>query len=201
MSVDSFDMTETTAAKSDQQNYDDYVGGPRTVTIDFVERVGGDQPVSIHLIGYPGKPFKPSKTVRRLIVRGWGGDTSTYAGRRLRLYGDASVKFGGQAVGGIRVSHMSHIDKQFKVALTESKGKKRLFTVDPLPDEPQHAPGRDTPSIPRDGDVFALLTAKGCPPDQQLGYIADTLGRTITGPDDLTPADVALVTAALEAKP
>src|SRR5690606_24456309 len=32
------DITETTAPKSDQQNYEDYIGGPKTVTISEVKR-------------------------------------------------------------------------------------------------------------------------------------------------------------------
>ena len=189
------DLTESIAPKSDQLNAEDLLSGPRTFTIDKVERGTTEQPVNVHLVEFPGRPFKPSKTVRRLMVAGWGKDTAPYTGRRMTLYRDPTVRFGGQDVGGIRVSHMSHLDKPLKIALTTTRGKRALFTVAPLPDD---APTTHVTPAP---DVFTLLTAKGCPPDQQLGYIADTLGRTITGPDDLTPDDVALVTAALEAKP
>ncbi len=36
------------------------------------------------------------------------------------------------AVGGIRISHLSHIDKPITMALTATKGSKKLFTVHPL---------------------------------------------------------------------
>jgi hypothetical protein len=35
-------------------------------------------------------------------------------------------------VGGIRISHMSHIDRDVVMALTEKKGSKKPFTVKPL---------------------------------------------------------------------
>lgn len=126
------DVMETIAPKSDQQNYDDYVAGPKTVTVADVKLPGGDQPMHLHLVEFPGRPYKPAKSMRRVLVIVWGPDTSTWAGRKLTLYGDPDVKFGGQAVGGIRISHMSHIDKPVAVSLTVTRGKRAPFTVQPL---------------------------------------------------------------------
>jgi hypothetical protein len=42
-------------------------------------------------------------------------------------------------VGGIRVSHLSHIDKPLTLALTVSKGKRAPYVVKPLADEPAPA--------------------------------------------------------------
>jgi hypothetical protein len=44
----------------------------------------------VHLVEFPGRPFKPSKTVRRIMVAAWGPDASTYAGKRMTLYRDAA---------------------------------------------------------------------------------------------------------------
>lgn len=135
------DLSTTTQARSDQQNYDDYAGGiVRIVTISEVKKGSAEQPVEIHLVEFPSKPFKPAKTVRRVLVAAWGADSSVYAGRRMELYGDPTVKWAGQAVGGIRVSALSHIDKPIKVMLSESKGKRVPVTVKPLPDAPQPDP-------------------------------------------------------------
>jgi hypothetical protein len=60
-----------------------------------------DQPVSIHYEGGEGRPFKPCKTVRRIMVGVWGKDASKYVGRSMTLYRDPSVAFGGMQVGGI----------------------------------------------------------------------------------------------------
>lgn len=126
------DVMETIAPRSDQQNFDDYQAGPRTVTVADVKLPGGDQPMHLHLVEFPGRPYKPAKSMRRVLVNVWGPDTATWVGRKLTLYGDPDVKFGGQVVGGIRISHMSHIEKPVTVSLTVTRGKRAPFTVQPL---------------------------------------------------------------------
>lgn len=128
------DLTETIVPKSDQLNAEDLLTGPRTFTVADVKKGSAEQPVDIVLVEFPGRPFRPSKTVRRILVAAWGPDASTYTGRRMTLYRDPSVRFGGADVGGIRVSHLSHIDKPLSVALTVSRGKRQPFTVQPLPE-------------------------------------------------------------------
>lgn len=135
------DMTESIAPKSDQLNAEDLLTGPRTFTIAEVKRGTPEQPVDVHLLEFPGRPFKPSKTVRRIMVGAWGADASTYAGKRLTLYRDPAVRFGGMDVGGIRVSHMSGIDKPMTLVLSVSKGKRAPYVVKPLADDaPPAAP-------------------------------------------------------------
>lgn len=136
------DITSTTAPKSDQQNFDDYVSGPKTVTIADVKAGSTEQPVEIHLVEFPGRPYKPSKSMRRVLVASWGPEASTYVGRRMTLYGDPTVRFGGIAVGGIRISHLSHIDKPLTLALTVKRGSRAPFVVEPL-DIPKDTSGRD----------------------------------------------------------
>ena len=129
------DMTETIAPKSDQLNADDLIAGPRTVTVEKVTPGTPEQPVKIHLLEFPGRPFKPSKTVRRILVAAWGPDADVYSGRRMTLYRDATVRFGGSEVGGIRISHLSHIDRRLTLALTTTRGKRAPFVVEPLTEE------------------------------------------------------------------
>lgn len=131
------DIASTTEPKSDQQNFDDYIGGPKTVTVSEVKKGSAEQPVEIHLAEFPGRPFKPSKSMRRVLIACWGPEASTYAGRRMTLYGDPTVKFGGQDVGGIRISHLSNIDGEQTISLTVTRGKRAPFTVQPLPDDTQ----------------------------------------------------------------
>ena len=139
------DISEYLAANSNQLNYDEFLAGPKTVTVSEVKKGSAEQPVEVHLVEFPGKPFKPAKTVRRLLAKVWGTDASQWAGRRLTIYGDPEVRYGGKAVGGLRVSHVSHIDKPVEVLLTESRGKKRSHAVHPLvetaPDP--YAPSQD----------------------------------------------------------
>lgn len=132
-----FDISTTTAPRSDQQNFDDYVAGPRIVTITEVKRGTEEQPVEVHLAEFPGRPFKPAKSMRRVLVQAWGPDASQYAGRRMELVGDPTVKFGGAVVGGVRIARLSHIEKPMTMALTVSKGKRAPYVIKPLPDAPQ----------------------------------------------------------------
>ena len=128
------DITETTAPKSDQQNFDDYVAGPRTVTISEVTKGSVEQPVDIGLVEFPGRPYKPSKSMRRVLVAAWGPEASAYVGRKMTLFGDPTVKFGGQVVGGIKIAALSHIDKRMTLSLTTTRGKRAPFNVEPLAD-------------------------------------------------------------------
>lgn len=149
------DIAKAIEPRSDQQNYDDYVAGPRTVTVTEVDR-DKEQRVSIHLAEHPGRPFKPSKTNLRLIAQAWGTEAAAWTGRRMTLAGDPTVKFGGQQVGGIRVVALSHIDKPFTAALTATRGKRATYKVDALPDappqyaEPQPVPAFETVDEARD---------------------------------------------------
>ena len=48
---------------------------------------------------------------------------------RLTLYRNPDITFGGAKVGGIEISHMSHLDKPLTLALTRARGKRTPFTV------------------------------------------------------------------------
>ena len=129
-------LSSSIIAKSDQLNADDLMSGPKTFTVVEVKPGNDDQPVSIVLAEWPkGRPFKPSKTVMRILVHAWGEESDDWPpNARMTLFRDPDVKWAGQAIGGIRVKALSHIDKQMKIALQESKGKKTLHVVDPLPE-------------------------------------------------------------------
>ena len=125
------DLTKTIEAKSDQLNADDLLGGPKTIKITKVSLVSGDQPVLIHYEGDNKKPFKPSKSMMRVLIKGWGSDGDKYAGRTMTLYNDPTVKWAGQEVGGIRISHMSDLDGTLRMAIALTRGKKIPYTVLP----------------------------------------------------------------------
>lgn len=127
------DLSQTIAPRSDQLNADDLLTGPQTFTIENVTAGSQEQPVNIHLAEMPGRPYKPSKSMRRVLVQVWGAKGNEYVGRGLTLYRNPKIRFGGIEVGGIEISHMSHIENNVDVQLTESRTKKRWFTVQPLP--------------------------------------------------------------------
>ena len=152
------DITASTAPKSDQQNYDDYATTSRTVTITEVKAGSAEQPVEVHLAEFPGRPYKPSKSMRRVMVAAWGPEASNYTGRRLTLYGDPTVKFGGIALGGIKISHLSDIDKTLNLSLTASKGHRAPHTVEPLTEA---APPAEPSPEDRASKAVAWFSAKG----------------------------------------
>lgn len=125
-------LQDTIIAKSDQLNADDLITGPRTLEITSVDVKPGDQPVSIHYRGENGHPYKPSKTMRRILVALWGSDGAAYVGKSLVVFRDPEIKFGGMAVGGIVISHASHIAEPLQIALAVTKGKKKIYVVEPL---------------------------------------------------------------------
>lgn len=151
------DITKTTEPRSDQQNFDDYVAGPKTVTVTEVKAGSAEQPVELHLAEYPGRPFKPGKSMRRVLIACWGPEASAYVGRKMTLYGDPDVRFGGQTVGGIRIGALSNLDGPKTIQLTVTRGKRAPFIVQPLT-PPKDTSGRDwlTELTEANGDPEAI---------------------------------------------
>lgn len=126
------DISGTLAPKSDQLDYEDMLAGERTFTIKAVRRgPSAEQPVQIDLAEFD-RPWRPGKTMRRVLVAVWGADASEYVGRQVTLYGDPTVRFGGIAVGGTRIKAVSHIDKPAAVMLMVSRGKRQEYVVQPI---------------------------------------------------------------------
>lgn len=134
------DMSVTIVPRSDQKNADDLISGPLTIKVTEVRITAGDQPVSIDYAGSDGRPYKPCKSMRRILVEAWGNDSAAYIGRSMTLVRDPTVRFGKDEVGGIRISHLSHIDGPMRVALTVTKGKRAPYSVQPLVGGPAAPP-------------------------------------------------------------
>lgn len=126
------DLSPSIVPKSDQLNADDLMAGPITVTIQEVKQGNPEQPVDVVLVEYPGRAYRPSKSMRRVMVNAWGPESSTYTGRQLTLYRNPDITFGKEKVGGIEISHLSHIDAPVTIALTRTRGTRKGFTVEPL---------------------------------------------------------------------
>ena len=118
-------LPDDLAAKSDQLNADDLMA-PVTVTIVACKRgATPEQPWNLHMREFPGKPFRPCKTMRRLLVHAWGEPSPEWLGRSLQLYRDADVRFGDAAVGGIRIAALSHLRGPIVATLTAKRGGKK----------------------------------------------------------------------------
>lgn len=133
------DISDTLAPNGDQLDAIELAGGPRIFTISDVSKGNAEQPVNVHLAEFP-RPWRPGKSMRRVLAACWGTDASVWVGRRVELFLDPEVTFGKDKPGGTRVSRLSHIDAPKRVPLLVARGKSAIFTVDPLPDAPATDP-------------------------------------------------------------
>lgn len=123
------DLSRTIIPKSDQLNFEDVQSVGITAEIKSVRAGNSEQPVWINLVGFDGRPYKPSKSMRRVLIGGWGSDGHSWVGKSLTLIGDPTVKFGGVAVGGIKIQAMSHVEGDFSMMLSVSRGKRAEHRV------------------------------------------------------------------------
>ena len=125
-------LRDTIEPKSDQINYDDCIAGPIVDKVVNLAMGTPDQPVIVRLEKH--RDYKPCKSMRRVLIAAWGDQGRLWIGKSLTLVGDPSVRFGGVEVGGIRISHLSGIDKPMTIKLTTARSKRSDYTVQPMKD-------------------------------------------------------------------
>lgn len=155
MSRDVSNLSSTIIPKADQLVAEQLLGGPITVTVTGVTWGSEEQPVVIHFDGDDGRPFKPCKTMRKLLIFAWGDDGHKWVGKAMTLYQDPNVTYAGKKVGGVRISHLSDIDGDIQVSLTATKGKKETVLVKVL----IRTKGRIDASCDREALILSLEEA------------------------------------------
>ena len=161
------DIRAAIQPRSDQLNYEDFVSGPAVLTIERTEDYRdekGQARVAIHMVEYPGRPFKASKTNVKLLAIAWGEDDTDWPGRRVQLSADPTVTFGGKAVGGIRVTAVSHLPQRFTAKLSVARGKKKDFPVEILPDVPPIP--EDVQTLAQYQDYYRHRAQNGAAPEE-----------------------------------
>lgn len=123
-------LRDTVAPKSDRRNADDFLAGSETVKIIAVKRGDAESPVAVHLEN--SKPWYPCKSMRRILIAAYGDNGGDWIGKSMTLYCDPAVRFGGVAVGGIRIAALSHIESDIAISLTTTRGKRSPYTVKKL---------------------------------------------------------------------
>lgn len=182
------DVLKSIVPKSDQLNADDLLAGPVTVRVTDVRKGDAEQPIVIVLDG-DRQPYKPCKSMRRLIVSIWGDRPKDWIGKKLKLFCDPNVKWAGVKVGGIRIAAMSGITERRSIMLTVARGKRTECFVDPLPDQPEEV----KQAIAAKQDYVAKVS-KGTIStwDQFASWVSVAVDR----PEIKTGADLGMLTAA-----
>ncbi|MDT0171044.1 hypothetical protein [Pseudarthrobacter sp. BRE9] len=165
-------MKITAEPRSDQWNAEDFLQGPRVFAIAGVKNGAAEQKYDIDLAG-ESRVWRPPLTMLRVLLTAWGDDSDAWVGRRVQLFHDPNVRFGKEAVGGIRIAALSHLDGPLNLKLTATRGKRVTYTVQPLPDAPALAPGEipelvatNTAKAAADGTIdayHAYLAEQGAP--------------------------------------
>ena len=171
------DIRKTVEPKSDQLNFDDLIDSEKDITVTDVRLMkSDDQPVAVHYEGDDGRPFKPCKSMRRVLIALWGSKADEWRGRSMRLYGDPSVKFGGSAVGGIRISHMTDIDGEKSLMLTVTRARRAEYKVKPM-DPPKRKPLPDEVFKDKLPAIKALIGDGKSTPEQAITSLQKHYGE------------------------
>lgn len=176
------DMTESIAPKSDQLNAADLLTGPRTFTIESVTKGNREQPFNFHLREVPRRPYRPSLTMRRVMVMVWGKDPTQYIGSQLTLFRNPEITFGAEKTGGIEISHMTGLEKTKTMVLPASRGKFRRVTVEPL----TVAVNSPEPTISAQqwDEIYSAAQAAGI--DNPAQFAVEVVGHDLAGPQAIT---------------
>jgi hypothetical protein len=194
----SADMSQVIIPKSDQINADDFLAGPKTYVIESVAiSPGTEQPVSIRLAG-ERKVWRPCKSMCRVMVAAWGPDAKAYAGRSVTLYRDPTVKWAGLEIGGIRISHMSHIERDMLLQLTATKGKRAPHVVRPLAATPRQADPSATLTNEQAAEITRLAMAAGVKVGTITDYYEAQLGGGIVALQQIPAAEYARIVRSIE---
>ena len=130
-------MKITAEPRSDQWNAEDFIGGPRVFTVAGVKTGTAEQKYDIELVEGEGRVWRPPLTMLRVLLAAWGDEASAWIGRRVELFQDPTVRFGKDAVGGIRIAALSHLDAPLNLKLTATRGKRVAYAVQPLKEAPK----------------------------------------------------------------
>lgn len=126
------DISNALIAKSDQLNASDLSGAPIVATIQNVRPGDRTKPVIVDLVGMDGRPWKPSKGMLRVVAHAWGTESDAWIGRLVKLVNNPEVIYAGEAVGGVEVVAMSHIESAFTIPVRISQKKVKQHHVDVL---------------------------------------------------------------------
>jgi hypothetical protein len=120
-------------SKSDQLNYVDVGEGSLIALVESVNVTNSDQqPVTVVFAGCNGKPYKPNKGMIRVLAGAWGEETDNWIGKTIKIVGDPTVTWAGEAIGGLVVGALSDIAKAGYTAYIQKNKRVRVKKTIPL---------------------------------------------------------------------
>ncbi|GAB3192026.1 hypothetical protein [Nesterenkonia suensis] len=174
---------------SDHISADLFADGPDTFTITGVTETtleGEKKRHAVQLAETQGKTWVPALTVLKALAVVWSRETSNWVGQKVTLYRDESVRFGKEAVGGIRVSHITGISEPQTVEVRGAMNRRVSYTFQPLTVSPRVTEEQWSRITAAAGDVDLPALA------------ARVAGRTLSSPFDLTQDEAEQIMNELE---
>lgn len=196
------DLRPTIVPKSDQLNSEQLLSGPVIIVVtDVAIGSSKEQPVTVYYEGDDGRPYRPCLTMRKVLIHAWGHDGTKWRGKSMELYCDPSVKFGGEIVGGIRISRLSDIPKQINVSLTATKGRKAMHEIRPLMASPELTAclAAITAATNGDGMKKAKALASGLTADADIAFALAAYTKKVAQLKKQGPAAPPPTTSAFDA--
>lgn len=174
-------------------NASDLSGAPLVATIEAVRPGDNAKPVIVDLVGMKGRPWKPSKGMLRVVAHAWGTESDAWVGRLVKLVNNPEVIYAGEAVGGVEVIAMSHIDKAFTIPVRISQKKVKQHSVAVLA-EPQTEPW-----VAQWNAIKNALETAGFNGDgpAMLAHVGQLIGATWDHPNKINPEDAQKILAAV----
>ena len=135
--MEEMNIREFVTIKSDRLNYENFIMGAKEFTISKLAKKTdqGKARLLIYFEGYESTPYWPSLGMIKCLSSpdGWGdAPFSDWIGRRMTLFGEPTVVYAGKEIGGIQISHISHIKGEYSTKITLRRGMRIDFTIEPL---------------------------------------------------------------------
>lgn len=146
--------------KSDQFNYEHFLAGPKTFKVAKIgsKKDQGKKKLLIYMEGHESTPFVPCLGMIKCLSNadGWGDKLTEWVGRSITLFGDSKVMFGSKELGGVRISHISHIAADYETKITERRGVRIDYLIRKLVE----SSSAQEPVNPYPADQFAAQLEK-----------------------------------------
>jgi hypothetical protein len=135
--MEEMNIREFVKIKSDRLNFEDFIMGSQDFTIAKLGRKVDQGNVRLLMIfeGREATPYWVPKGMVKCLSNpeGWGeSEFSEWIGRKVRLFGEPTVVYAGKELGGIRISHISHITAPYSTKITERRGVRIDYVISPL---------------------------------------------------------------------